>query len=337
MKQASQRFNAPLVSCHRADLQRILLEAVYAAKVEVLLDQKVVAIDSNFSARAQVASGQWFTGDVLLAADGIKSFIQGQMASAYGSKDRRRPTGDAAYRVVIPRERLLNDQAALEMLKSNISIRWLGPKAHIVAYPLKNNQLYNMVLIHPEKPDTENVESWTRKGDKLEMLNQYRDWNEVTCNLLSYVPAGNVIEWTLNQHLPLPHWVKNQCALMGDTCHAMLPYVAQGAAQAIEDAGVLTVALSLADEVPTALRVYEKVRKARAEAIQNSASKTRTTLHLPDGPEQERRDMAMGRQGPNPDMWADGRWQEFMWGEDNMKETLTNWDKLVVEVEKDVF
>ena len=329
-------FNAPLVACHRGDLQRILLEAVYAAKVEVLLDQKVIAIDSNFSARAQVASGEWFSGDMLLAADGIKSFIQRRMASAHGSIDHRRPTGDAAYRVLIPRERLKHDKVALKMLDSNNSIRWLGPKAHIIGYPLKNNHLYNMVLIHPEKPNTENVESWTRKGDKSEMLNQYRDWNEVVCNLLGYAPAGNVIEWSLNQHLPLPHWVKNQCALMGDACHAMLPYVAQGAAQALEDAGVLTIALSLADDVHTALHVYENVRKARAEAIQDSASKTRTALHFPNGPDQERRDMAMASKGPNPDLWADDEWQKFMWGEDNMKDTLTDWERYVTEVQQDI-
>ena len=331
--QVGKKYNAPLAACHRGDLQRILLDAVYAAKVEVLLEHKVVAIDPLFSARVQLASGKWMEGDLLIAADGIKSIIRNQMIPVRCSNARRTPTGDAAYRVLIPREKLRHDPQALKLLDSNIAIRWLGPDAHVVAYPIKNSQVLNLVLIHPQKPESENVESWTNKGDRQEMLDYYKDWNGVIRSLLTYVPKGDINEWTLNHHLPLPHWVQNQCALVGDACHAMLPYVAQGAAQAIEDAGVLTVALSLADDVPTALRVYEKVRKGRGEKMQDMAAKTRTALHLPDGSAQVKRDMAMAGTGPNPDLWADRKSQDYMWAADNMKDTVENWENLVAEVQ----
>ena len=154
------------------------------------------------------------------------------------------------------------------------------------------------------------------------MMDFYRGWNDLVRDLLSYVPKGEINEWTLNSHRPLPRWIENECALIGDSCHPMLPYVAQGAAQAIEDTAVLTVSLSLADDVPTALGVYEAVRKSRGEAIQNSAATTRQALHLPDGPEQEKRDKAIAGTGPNPDLWADHDWQDFMWGVDVMKDRL---------------
>ena len=115
----------------------------------------------------------------------------------------------------------------------------------------------------------------------------------------------------------------------------MLPYVAQGAAQALEDAAVLAITLSLTDDVPLALRVYESARKKRAETIQDSAARTRMTLHLPDGPEQEARDLAMGSEGKNPDLFVDSSWQDYMWKTDVMKDTLEGWDKYVAGVTGD--
>lgn len=301
--------------------------------MDVRLKHKVIKVDREFTARVQVELGEWIEGDVVIAADGIKSNIRRQMASRHGVKDRSISTGDAAYRVIIPREKMQGDKRALGLLNSNVGMRWMGPGGHIMAYPIKNNEVYNMVLIHPQKPDAENTESWTNKGDKTEMMEFYKGWNDLVRDLLSYVPEGEINEWTLNSHGPLPRWIQNECALIGDSCHPMLPYVAQGAAQAIEDAAVLTVSLSLAEDVPTALGVYEAVRKSRGEAIQNSAATTRQALHLPDGPEQEKRDKAIAGTGANPDLWADHVWQDFMWGVDVMKDTLESWAIWVAQVQ----
>ncbi|KAL9129563.1 MAG: hypothetical protein Q9217_002019 [Psora testacea] len=256
------------------------------------------------------------------------------MTSSRAIKDYSSPTGDAAYRILIPREKMKNDPRALKLLDTNVGMRWMGPHGHIMAYPIKNNQVYNMVLVHPQKPESEIEECWTNKGAKKEMLDFYREWNDVVRDLLSFVAEDEINEWTLNSHCPLTHWVENRCALIGDSCHPMLPYVAQGAAQAIEDAAVLTVTLSLADDVPTALSVYETVRKLRGEAIQKSAATTRQALHLPDGTEQRKRDEAIRRTGPSPDLWADRDWQDFMWGVDVMKETLQGWDEYFAVLQK---
>lgn len=85
-----------------------------------------------------------------------------------------------------------------------------------MGYPIKNNQVYNMVLLHPQKPGSENdEESWSRKGDKAEMLETYKGWEGLVQDLLSYVPDGEVMEWTMNSHCPLPTWVQGKFALIG--------------------------------------------------------------------------------------------------------------------------
>lgn len=343
MPAIGEKYHAPLSVIHRGDLQRILKEAVEATGVKIHLNSKVTEVDHDFGARVKLVSGEWLSGDVVIAADGIKSHIRSQIAASHGVQDRSTPTGDAAYRILIPKENLAHDEKALKLLGSNIGMRWMGPGGHIMAYPIKNNTVYNMVLLHPQKESASNDESWTSKGDKKEMMDFYARWNTMVRDLLSYVPDGEVMEWTLNSHRPLPSWHEKSVVLVGDACHPMLPYVAQGAANAIEDAGVLACALSLIPsseqkDIESALRVYELVRKKRGEDIQASAAETRRALHLPDGEEQRKRDEAMrksgeGKGGKNPDLWADSEWQDFMWGVDVMRNTVEEWDVLRSKVQ----
>lgn len=210
-------YGAPLSVIHRGDLQRILLEANRKAGVNITTATKVVAVDGNFNARVKTQEGEWIEGDVVIAADGIKSGIRGQIAKAHGHNDSSLPTGDAAYRVLIPRDRMTHDDRAMKLLNENVGMRWMGPGGHIMAYPIKRNTVYNMVLLHPAKPHEQGEESWTTKGDKKEMMEFYKDWSELVQDLLSYVPEGEVMEWTLNSHKPLPSWVENKVALIGDS------------------------------------------------------------------------------------------------------------------------
>jgi salicylate hydroxylase len=278
----------------------------------------------------------WFTGDLVIAADGIKSFCRKQMAltSGYAQSNRPYPTGDAAYRLLIPREKIQHDPELLAMLNQNVAMRYMGPGGHIMAYPLKENKVYNMVLIHPSKAtgDTEE-DAWTTTGKRKDMTTFYGSWSPLIRKWLSYAGEAEeetIPEWTLNMYPPLPTWIQGGIALIGDACHPMLPYVAQGAANGIEDAAVIATALNCTSNVQLALRVYETVRKERAEKIAASASDTSRSLHLPDGPEQEKRDRTIrsaGRkEGPGDldtaDKWRDQQWQDFMWGVDVMRETV---------------
>ncbi|KAF3916613.1 hypothetical protein ABW20_dc0103694 [Dactylellina cionopaga] len=344
MPGVGKKYNAPLMVVHRADLQRILLARALSLGVKIKTSSPVTACSPDFSASIRLASGEWVSGDLVIAADGIKSFVRGEIAKRKGYKDTTESTGDAAYRVLIDEERMRGDEKALALLRGDNGCRWMGPGGHIMGYPLRSHKLYNMVLIHPIRPHQVDTESWTSPGTKAEMLKTYAGWNSTVRHLLSYVPDdGEIMEWTLNSHSALPSWVENRFVLIGDACHPMLPYVAQGAANAIEDAGVLTVALGLiesAAKIDQALKAYEVIRKERGEAIQASARETQRVLHFADGREQEERDgrirestEAARREGNgekrNPDLWADQQWQEFMWGVDVMKETLERWDEIV--------
>ncbi|EWC44383.1 hypothetical protein DRE_01209 [Drechslerella stenobrocha 248] len=345
MPGVGKKYNAPLMVVHRADLQRTLLNRARALGVVLRTSAPVTAIAEDFSPRVQLSSGEWISGDVVIAADGIKSFTRQEIAKKRGYHDRTISTGDAAYRIVIDESRMEGDEKALALLKGEVGSRWMGPGGHIMAYPLRSHKLYNMVLIHPIRPMQQQTESWTSCGTKTEMLKTYSGWNSTVRHLLSYVPDGRVLEWTLNSHARLPSWVENKVVLIGDACHPMLPYVAQGAANAIEDAGVLTVVLGLVQStgsIDDALRAYQTVRKARGEAIQASARETQRVLHLADGTDQEERDRKIresteaavrkeigSSEKRNPDLWSDQRWQDYMWAVDVMKEALEGWDEIL--------
>ncbi|KAI9154786.1 Salicylate hydroxylase [Paramyrothecium foliicola] len=336
-------YGAPMGVIHRADLQRILLRAARMNGCKILTSHVVIAVDEHFHPRVQVRNkvtteDQWFSGDAIIAADGIRSTVRREIAKSLGYPRHAIPTGDAAYRVLIPRTRIEHDKVLLSMLDENKAMRYMGPHGHIMAYPLKEKTLYNMVLIHPATSERQSPPrtSWTDVCSGDEMLAFYSNWSPAIRAWLSHADTP-VYEWNLETYEDLPRWVHGGIALAGDACHPMLPYVAQGAANGLEDAGVLAVALSRSSNVASALAVYELVRKERAERIAASADVTRRYLHLLDGPEQRERDDAI--RGFNPgakgdgdgdgDKWRDEHWQNFMWGVDVMRDTMDNWPQLV--------
>ncbi|EUC42426.1 hypothetical protein COCMIDRAFT_103593 [Bipolaris oryzae ATCC 44560] len=344
---SSNKYGAPMGVIHRGDLHRILLNAAGDNGCQISTSHTVIEVDSSPVPRVRVRVGNnsqclWFTADIVIAADGIKSVCRKQMALAggYASKDQPYPTGDAAYRLLIPREKVQHDSELLAMLDQDVAMRYMGPGGHIMAYPLKGNKLYNMVLIHPSKPTSHTEENvWTATGKRREMMSFYGSWSPAIRKWLSYAGEENeedIPEWTLNTYPPLPRWVWGGVALIGDACHPMLPYVAQGAANGIEDAAVIATALNYTSNVQLALRVYETVRKERAEKIAASASDTSKSLHLPDGPEQEKRDRAILGSGQKEragksqvaDKWQDQQWQDYMWGVDVMHQTLDKWAEI---------
>jgi salicylate hydroxylase len=311
-------------------LQSILLQALDSLRnpVTLHLGNKVVALTHSSKTSIQLETGEWVEGDVIICADGVKSLMRqnflspgeensekikkegGSAAYPRGQADDVAdqispvPAGDAAYRVLIPRSKLEGNKQGIKLLDSNIGMRWMGPGGHIMAYPVRENTLYNIVLLHPQssrsqsesKPVYSTADTRTGKSSKNEMLSFYSSWNSTIISLLSYIPDGEVAEWNLLSHSPLPTWMKGNCVLTGDAAHPMLPYVAQGAAQGIEDAGALACVLAKIgskEEIGDALKVFESVRKERAERIQSSAGETRRVLHLDDGKEQRERDRKM--------------------------------------------
>lgn len=332
------------VVIHRADLHTALIQKALALdNVELRENSIVTGVEFN-PASITLASGTVVRGDVIIGADGIKSTVRGHLLG--DSSLKAIPTGDAAYRIMLPRSVMERDPELKALIDEPQATRWLGPGRHIIAYPVRNHELYNVVLLHPDRQEVE--ESWTTKGSKQAMVDNYGGWDSKVRKLIDLVDDDEVLEWKLCLHRPLKTWTRGSVALIGDACHPMLyvhrqacpscskltihvsPYVAQGAAQAVEDAaalGALLSTISSRREIPRALQVYEKSRKSRAETVQQSGSENRITLHLPDGPEQVARDeqFKASTSGSNPDKWSDRETQRFLWGWDAEKAALDAW------------
>lgn len=374
MPGAGHRYGAPVFVVHRWDLQRTLASAAKNAGCEIMTLKRVVSVDDSFAPHVTTSDGCCYQGDVVLAGDGIRSCIRGQMATTTAtpapaatttihaeSDDGLVPSGDAAYRLLIPREEMERHESTRRLISENTAMRWIGPGGHIMGYPLRHNSMYNLVLMHPaKKPPShqthENgektqlpppLQNTTQATKRIEMLDCYQGWSPVVQRLLSYAPGGGgggeIVEWTLFHHPPLRRWVRNRIALMGDACHPMLPYTAQGASNAIEDAGALIAVFGRTDDVALALGVYQEARKDRAERMQGAASAVQECLHLHDGRAQRERDRAirsattaneLEKPLPNPDLWVDRGWQDFMWGLDIMEEIAEQWEELVMKVRK---
>ncbi|GKT43292.1 FAD-dependent monooxygenase OpS4 [Colletotrichum spaethianum] len=338
------RYGAPMGVIHRGDLQCVLLKAALQAGCRIRTSQVVVGVHPLFLPWVQVKDLRtndfsWVIGNIVIAADGINSTVRKQLARVTGNIDLPLPAGDAAYRLLIPREKVKHDKTLLDMLDQNVAVRYMGPGGHVMAYPVKRNTAYNLVLLHPAKNaaqrDANTEDVWSTTGNRKAMLDFYKGWSPAIQAWLSHAEEG-ILEWTLDTYPAMPRWVRGSVGLVGDACHPMLPYVAQGAANAIEDAAVLAAALTCTSNVPLALRAYEAVRKERAEKIAASAASTGQSLHLADGEEQRKRDDAIRKAivgDDRADRWCDNEWQDYMWANDVVKYTIENWTELAAKVE----
>ncbi|KAI5358939.1 putative FAD-binding domain, FAD/NAD(P)-binding domain superfamily [Septoria linicola] len=267
--------------------------------------------------------------DVLLASDGVKSVVRDQLLRLLQIDAKIIDTGQAAYRIMLTREQMQDDPELLALIDSEAVTRWIGEKRHIIAYPVSSKQIYNLSTVQPDTNFAAAPSAtYTTKGSKPEMMNVFSDFCPKVRRMLDLVPDGEVCEWKLRVHEPLPTWVHEQTALVGDACHPTLPHLAQGAAQAIEDGAVLAVVLSKLPEVTPAainkaLKVYEEVRRDRAYRLVDLAAASGKALHLGDGAAKEQRDQQFAAlkagKGPVPDKWADADVQKIIYGQDVQK------------------
>ncbi|KAJ3794749.1 hypothetical protein GGU11DRAFT_689144 [Lentinula aff. detonsa] len=270
--------------------------------------------------------------DVVLAADGIKSSVRSQILKELNVDAEVIDSGQSAYRIMLTREQMASDPEMLELLEADQVTRWIGERRHIIAYPISDKNIYNISSAQPDVHFASAPSAtYTTRGSKSDMLDSFKDFCPLVQRMLNLVPDGEVCEWKLRIHSPLPTWVRGSVALVGDACHPTLPHLgkkSQGAAQAIEDAGVLAVVLSMLpdrnpDSINKALRVYEVVRKERAETLVDLAAASCKTLHLGEGAAKEERDKQFAalkvKEGPSPDKYLDAEVQKMIMGIDVMR------------------
>ncbi|NBR67786.1 MAG: FAD-binding protein [Actinobacteria bacterium] len=283
------RFGHAFANVARNDLAALLVNAASAMpNIDIRFGVQVEEIDQSGSHPVVRCADGAFDADVVIGADGIHSVVRGVVAG----EDSPRFSGWAAFRAQVPRGRV-------EHLPVETTNR-VGPGAHVVSYFIGRNRSHlNLVFIAPE---TEwKGESWTEQTSLASLREAFHGWSPQLQDIISAVEEP-VYKWALYDREPLSTWCNGSVALLGDAAHPMLPFMAQGACQAIEDAAVLVRCLegveSRSAAVSRALLSYEATRIERATRIQSGSYLNRIVFHYPDGEEQVARDA----------MFASDRW-----------------------------
>jgi salicylate hydroxylase len=280
-----ERFGAPYYVAHRAGL----LDALHGVLPDgiVQLGRRCAAVqETGDEVQVTFEDGETIAADVVVGADGIHSVVRGVVTTPSP------PTfsGLAGYRCMLPAD------AVPPMAREPGFKVWLGPGRHLVHYPVSGGREVNLVAIVPA--GEWRTESWIAEGTVEGLLAEHVGWAEDVQTLLRLSPMAYL--YALYDREPLARFVRGRIALVGDAAHPMLPFLAQGAAQAFEDGAALALCLREAGAggVVRALARYERARLARASEVQRQSRGRPEINHLPDGPEQVRRDAQLAAQDP---------------------------------------
>jgi salicylate hydroxylase len=264
------RYGFPYLTIHRADLQALLLDAARSAGVDLRLDTRV--------------SGMPAEADAFIAADGVWSALRSQVIA----DGPARPSGHVAFRSLVP-------QAALpaDLRRTDVNL-WLGPRTHVVSYPVRHGEELNVVAL-VEAPGHGATQGWDDDGRASDLLRAIGRADASLRALIEAMPSWGA--WSLHERPPVAgpqEMARGRVALLGDAAHPMLPYLAQGAGMAIEDADVLAqeLANSSRDATPAALARYAQARWRRCAQVQAAARRNAAIFHA-SGPLRWGRDLAM--------------------------------------------
>ncbi len=268
---AERRYGSPYWVVHRGDLQAALLGAVRAnsdialrlgARAEdFAVHAKGVTVQTRTAAGAQDEHGI-----ALIGADGLWSPLRMRLGDARPPRFAHR----TAWRAVLPARPLIPE------FREKVVSLWLGPDAHLVLYPVNAGEAVNVVaIVHDEWHEP----GWSAPGRPEELLVHYEQWPRVVRNLLAL--PDRWLKWALYDRPRLRRWSHGPVTLLGDAAHPMLPFLAQGAAMAIEDAYVLAERLGQSPDRPKgAFRRYERQRRRRTARVQRSARFNSRVYHL---------------------------------------------------------
>jgi salicylate hydroxylase len=257
-----ERYGYPYFTVYRPDVLNVLADAVRREKPDAIhLGSRCVGFSQDVSSVSLLLeNGETVVGDVLVGADGVHSRIR---QGLFG-EDRPQFSGIIAWRGIVPMERLPPHMARM------VGTNWVGPGGHVVHYPLRGGRLMNFVGAL-ERSDWQ-VESWSARGTQEELAADFEGWHEDVHALIRSIPVP--YKWALMARPPMARWSVGRVTLLGDACHSMVPFLAQGAVMAIEDGYILGRCLGELDgDVPSRLMRYEEARRDRTRrAVEGSAS-----------------------------------------------------------------
>lgn len=255
---AEQQYGAPQITIHRADILAALAEQFPIEQVHFAQRIRSLTQDDK-GVQLAFEDGHQETFDVVIGADGIHSRVR----TALFGEESPRFTGVVSFRSVVPTERVKH------VPEIEAFTKWWGPnpQSQIVTFPL--NQGRETFIFATTGQDSWTEESWTSEGDVNELRSFYKDFHPDACALLD--ACDTTLKSALYEREPLPQWSVGTVTLLGDACHPMLPFMAQGAGMAIEDAVVLgrcLAGVTTRADAERALKTYESARRERTAQIQ---------------------------------------------------------------------
>jgi salicylate hydroxylase len=263
---AEARWGAPYLNVHRADLAAALAQAAQAAGAALRFGAEAATVEDG---AVTLAGGERLTADAVIGADGVRSTVR---AALFGA-EAPRFTGSVAWRATVP-------AAAVDTnLVPQGAVVWVGPGRHLVTYRLRAGRLINLVAVEERAAWT--AEGWSEPGDPAALRAAFRGWRMAP--LLAAVEGCFL--WGLFDRPPTPAWSRGRVGLIGDACHPMPPFMAQGAGQAIEDGAALARLLPGAADVPAALAALHAARAARTARVQATARANARLYHARSLPE----------------------------------------------------
>ena len=267
----AERHGVPYYTVHRADFHALLAARVQALKPDAIrLATRVEDFEqTSGGVSLSLIDGSTVGGDLLIGADGIRSVVRERIVGPTPINY----TGDAAWRIAVPAGALAPDQRL-----DSVDI-WVGPARHAVVYPIRRGELVNFVGAIED--DGWQEDSWTARRPWSDLQADFTDWNGAIRSIIDVADREQCYRWALNNRTPVTTWSTRSATLLGDAAHPTLPYMAQGAAMAIEDAAVLTRALQAEADTATALQLYQRNRTERTARIVNESSANRELFHLP--------------------------------------------------------
>lgn len=266
---AIKRYGFPYMTVFRPDLLRVLSDEVRRLKSDAVhLDARCVGVKQNGgTVELELADGRTFQGDVLVGADGVHSRIR---AALFG-QDATLFSGMIAWRALIPMSSLP------ERFRRSVAVNWVGPGGHVVHYPIQSGKLMNWV--GTLEGCTWEGPPWSTPANTDEALQAFTGWHEDVRTMLSQAPA--VTKWAMCGRPFLDNWVKGHATLLGDACHATLPFLAQGAVHSIEDGVVLARCLQAYGDIAQALARFDELRRPRTYRMVRGAADNTSRFHNP--------------------------------------------------------